>query len=102
MDDDQLTLAGKQDVSRLTLTLGKMSVKDIFDNNAYANDPRTQFMSWSFMQPSDRERGIIRRDAAKARLCHLVSRPELNQPVWTLSVTDFSRMPRVSNGNRGA
>ena len=26
-----------------------MSVKDILDNNAYANDPRTQFMSWALM-----------------------------------------------------
>jgi len=41
IEDAQLTLAGKQDVSRLTLTLGKFSAKDIFDNNAYANDPRT-------------------------------------------------------------
>jgi high affinity Mn2+ porin len=47
IEDDQLTLAGKQDVSRLTLTLGKFSAKDIFDNNAYANDPRTQFMNWA-------------------------------------------------------
>ena len=47
--DDALDLAGKQDVSRLTLTLGKFSAKDIFDNNAYANDPRTQFMNWAFM-----------------------------------------------------
>ena len=49
VEDDQLHLAGKQDVSRLTLTLGKMSVKDIFDNNTYANDPRTQFMNWALM-----------------------------------------------------
>ena len=47
--DDLFTLAGKQDVSRLTLTMGKMSAKDIFDNNAYANDPRTQFMNWALM-----------------------------------------------------
>jgi high affinity Mn2+ porin len=45
---DQLTLAGKQDISRLTITIGRFSSKDIFDNNAYANDPRTQFMNWAF------------------------------------------------------
>src|ERR1700693_1557747 len=49
VDDDALQLAGKQDVRRVTLTLGKFSVKDIFDNNAYANDPRTQFLNWSLM-----------------------------------------------------
>src|ERR1051326_7850169 len=36
-------------VARVTLTLGKMSAKDIFDNNSYANDPRTQFMNWALM-----------------------------------------------------
>jgi len=46
---DQLTLAGKQDVSRLTFTIGRFSLKDIFDNNAYANDPRKQFMNWALM-----------------------------------------------------
>ena len=49
IEDDPLHLAGKQDVSRITLTLGKISVKDIFDNNTYANDPRTQFMNWALM-----------------------------------------------------
>ena len=47
--DDQLTLAGKQDISRLTFTIGRFSAKDIFDNNTYANDPRTQFMNWALM-----------------------------------------------------
>lgn len=47
--DDALDLAGKQDVNRITLTLGRFSAKDLFDNNAYANDPRTQFMNWGLM-----------------------------------------------------
>ena len=41
VSDDQLQLAGKRDISRLTFTLGRFSAADIFDNNAYANDPRT-------------------------------------------------------------
>ena len=91
VEDDQLTLAGKQDVSRLTLTLGKFSAKDVFDNNAYANDPRTQFMNWALMAneawdyPAD-ALGYITGFAA-----------ELNQPVWTLRY-GFFQMPRVSNG----
>ncbi len=44
--DSQLTLAGIQDVSRLTFTVGRMSAADIFDQNACANAPRTQFMNW--------------------------------------------------------
>src|SRR5262249_3126720 len=46
---DQLTLAGKEDISRLTVTVGRFSLKDIFNNNAYANDPRKQFMNWALM-----------------------------------------------------
>jgi high affinity Mn2+ porin len=49
VDDDQLTLRGKQDTDRITITIGRMSVKDIFDNNQYANDPRGQFMNWALM-----------------------------------------------------
>jgi high affinity Mn2+ porin len=90
--DDQLTLAGKQDISRLTFTIGRFSVTDIFDNNAYAGDPRTQFMNWAFMAneawdyPAD-PLGYITGFAA-----------ELNQPVWTLRY-GFFQMPRVSNGS---
>ncbi len=40
-------LRGTRAVRRLTFTIGHFNAKDIFDNNAYANDPRTQFMSWS-------------------------------------------------------
>jgi len=47
--DDQTHLAGMEDISRLTVTVGKMSVYDIFDVNTYADSPRTQFMNWAFM-----------------------------------------------------
>ncbi len=39
-------LAGKEDISRITITAGKLAVTDFFDNNAYANDGRTQFFNW--------------------------------------------------------
>jgi len=34
---------------RITLTAGKFSLADIFDNNACSHDPRTQFMNWALM-----------------------------------------------------
>src|SRR5207302_2005528 len=49
VEDDPSHLGGKRDVSRITLTLGRFSAKDIFDNNTYANDPRSQFMNWALM-----------------------------------------------------
>lgn len=33
----------------LKFYLGKMSLGDLFDNNAYAHDPRSQFMNWCLM-----------------------------------------------------
>ena len=91
IEDDQLTLAGKQDISRLTLTVGKFSAKDIFDNNAYANDPRTQFMSWAFManEAWDYPADSLGFETGMAL--------ELNQPVWTVRY-GFFQMPKVSNG----
>ncbi|MGO9172931.1 MAG: carbohydrate porin [Rhodomicrobium sp.] len=47
--DDLNSIAGQKDISRLTLTAGKVAIVDFFDNNAYAHDPRSQFMNWSFM-----------------------------------------------------
>jgi high affinity Mn2+ porin len=91
VEDGPLQLAGNRDISRVTLTLGKMSVKDIFDNNAYANDPRTQFMNWGFMAneawdyPAD-SLGYTTGFAA-----------ELNQPGWAVRY-GFFQMPRTSNG----
>jgi len=91
VEDDQLTLAGKQDVSRLTVTVGRMSAKDIFDNNAYANDPRTQFMNWALMA---NEAWDYPADAIGYTTGLAV---ELNQPKWALRYGIF-QLPRVSNG----
>lgn len=42
-------LAGVMDKNRAVLTVGFLPPLDIFDNNQYAHDPRTQFMSWCNM-----------------------------------------------------
>ncbi len=91
VEDDQLSLAGKQDVSRITLTLGKISAKDIFDNNAYANDPRTQFMNWGLMA---NEAWDYPADSLGYTTGFAV---ELNQPHWAVRY-GFFQMPEVSNG----
>ena len=91
VEDDQLQLAGKQDVSRITVTAGKLSAKDIFDNNAYANDPRTQFLNWSLLAngawdfPAD-SLGYTTGLAI-----------ELNQPHWALRYGLF-QIPKHLNG----
>ncbi len=42
-------LAGTVDTRRLVVTAGNLSVLDLFDDNAYAHDPRTQFLNWALM-----------------------------------------------------
>ena len=41
--------AGSQTANRLVLTIGKLSVVDIFDTNKYAHDPRTDFLNWAIV-----------------------------------------------------
>lgn len=42
-------LAGMVDKNRVVLTAGFLPPLDIFDDNTYAHDPRTQFMNWCNM-----------------------------------------------------
>jgi high affinity Mn2+ porin len=42
-------LAGERPMTRYTITLGRFTVTDFFDNNRYSHDPRTQFMGWAVM-----------------------------------------------------
>ena len=41
--------AGTNAENRLVITLGKLSVSDIFDDNRYAHDPRNDFMNWALV-----------------------------------------------------
>jgi high affinity Mn2+ porin len=47
---DPQNVGGVYDVNRLTLTLGKFAANDLFDDNAYSHDPRSQFMNWSLWE----------------------------------------------------
>jgi high affinity Mn2+ porin len=47
LDPDLNQLGGAATADRLVITAGKFSVVDIFDNNAYAHDPRNDFLNWS-------------------------------------------------------
>lgn len=49
VESDQNQLAGYADKRRFVLTVGNVAVPDIFDDNSYSHDPRTQFLNWSIM-----------------------------------------------------
>jgi high affinity Mn2+ porin len=42
-------LGGDRPMVRYTITAGRFSLTDFFDNNSYTHDPRTQFMAWGVM-----------------------------------------------------
>jgi high affinity Mn2+ porin len=43
----QLQLGGTASADRLVITVGKFGVPDVFDDNAYAHDPRNDFLNWA-------------------------------------------------------
>ncbi|MCX6283616.1 MAG: carbohydrate porin [Bacteroidetes bacterium] len=47
--DDLNQLAVKEPESYVSINVGKFSIMDFFDNNAYSHDPRTQFYNWALM-----------------------------------------------------
>jgi len=46
IESDFNQMAGSVDKNRFVLTAGNFSTLDVFDDNTYAKDPRTQFMNW--------------------------------------------------------
>ncbi len=49
VDPDANQLGGTQTANRLVITVGKLSVVDIFDTNKYAHDPRGDFLNWAIL-----------------------------------------------------
>ncbi|MBV9531862.1 MAG: carbohydrate porin [Bradyrhizobium sp.] len=43
-------LAGKRDIDRVTLVVGRFAIGDFFDNNSFAHDPRADFMNWALWE----------------------------------------------------
>lgn len=85
-------LAGKVDVSRLTLQAGKFAVLDVFDGNSYAKDTRKDFMNWSMWAP-----GAFDYSADRVGLTYGAT-AELNQKHWALRAGYFLAQS-VSNSN---
>lgn len=48
-ESDENQLAGYRPMVRYSIYVGRFSLSDYFDDNAYSHDPRTQFMAWGLM-----------------------------------------------------
>ncbi|MBX9828050.1 MAG: carbohydrate porin [Xanthobacteraceae bacterium] len=78
VEDGPNQFGGKRDIDRLTVTVGRFAIGDIFDANSYAHDPRMDFSNWALWSsaaydfPADLPgftRGVV---------------VELNRKYWTL------------------
>lgn len=49
LPSEENQLAGPRPVNRYSITVGRFTLTDFFDNNRYTHDPRTQFMGWATM-----------------------------------------------------
>ncbi|CAN5344037.1 hypothetical protein BH09BAC4_BH09BAC4_08960 [soil metagenome] len=78
--------------SRLVITAGKFSIADIFDNNVYAHDPRSQFSNWALMNMGAWDY------PANTRGYTWSLATEYIQPNYAIRVA-AALMPTVANGN---
>jgi high affinity Mn2+ porin len=91
VESDGNQLAGSVARRRLVLTAGKLSVQDLFDDNAYSHDPRAQFLNWSLMTYGAYDY------AADARGYSWGFALEYFDQAWALRAGRFM-MPKETNG----
>jgi high affinity Mn2+ porin len=89
IEDGANQVGGSRSADNLVITAGKMSVTDIFDTNAYAHDPKSDFLNWSLI-----DAGAFDYAADAWGYSYGVA-TEWTQHWWTLraGLYDLSRVP---------
>jgi high affinity Mn2+ porin len=49
VDPDMMEFGGKTTKNRIVVTVGKFSLTDVMDDNAYAHDPKNDFLNWAII-----------------------------------------------------
>ena len=93
IDSDANQLAGERPMNRYTVTVGRFTVTDFFDNNRYTHDPRTQFMGWAVMYNGAWDYPADTRGYTWSWV------HELHTRHWSFRYASAA-MPRVANGLR--
>ena len=93
VDADMNQFAGTQTANRIVITVGKMSVGDVFDTNKYAHDPKNDFLNWAIVDTGSFDY------AADAWGYTYGAAAEWYQGPWTLraGVFDLSGVPNNKN-----
>ena len=84
-------MAGLIEKRRVVLTVGKLGLIDIFDNNSLSHDPRTQFLNWSIMTYGAFDYAADQKGYSEGMAL------EYYYDDWALRVGRF-KQPRESNG----
>ena len=94
---DANQLGGQTTADRIVVTFGKLSPVDIFDTNAYAHDPRMDFLNWSIIDAGAYDY------AADAWAYSYGIAAEWIEDWWTLraGLFDLSRVPNTTELERG-
>jgi high affinity Mn2+ porin len=93
LEDGPNQIGGKQDISRITVTAGKLAVIDYFDNNSYSHDPRRDFLNWNMYCCGSYDLTMDKVGYTWGAFA------ELNQKNWAVRAGYFL-VPLVSNDNR--
>ena len=85
-------LKGLEYTSRIEIKAGKLAATDDFDVNRYANNTRTQFLNWGFINNTAWDFAADTRGYSNGALIALV------KPQWKLAL-GYYQMPTTANGN---
>ena len=92
VEDGLNHIAGKRDISRITIAVGRFATEDFFDDNTYSHDPRTSFLNWNLMCCGSYDWAMDKLSYTWGAVI------ELNQKHWALHA-GYVLLPSVSNGN---
>ena len=89
VSDEVNQVADRIPTSRITISAGKFSIGDFYDENKYSHDPRSQFLNWSLMG-----NGAWDYPANTGYTMGLVA--ELIKPKWSIRISSVA-VPRIAN-----
>ncbi|HEY1751193.1 MAG TPA: carbohydrate porin [Caulobacteraceae bacterium] len=92
VDPDMLAFGGPTTRDRIVVTVGKFSLTDLMDDNAYAHDPKNDFLNWALIDTGSWDY------AADAWGFSEGAAAEWYQGDWTLrgAVMDMSTLPNTA------
>jgi high affinity Mn2+ porin len=89
--DDQNQVQQYLPSKRITITVGKFSLADFFDNNPYSHDARSQFMNWVLMDNGAWDYPANTRGYTYGAVIQLI------EPTWYVQLSDALE-PYQANG----